>query len=267
MTPQPCPQPSPLPCPLPAAFLATPITHRALHDLGDGRPENSPAAIRAAVSAGFGIEIDLQLSADGQVMVFHDYDLDRLCDKPGKVQDYSAAELQKIPLTGSTAGDTIPTLGEVLEMVAGKVPLLIEVKDQDGALGPNTDALEKATARVLDGYLGPVALMSFNPHSIAACARYAPDIPRGLVTGAFLAKNWDGVPESRLAELRSIPDYGRVGASFISHRATDLNNPHVANIRAKKDAVILCWTIRSLEADAQARKIADNVTFEGYIPA
>ncbi len=257
---------TPDPVALPAAFLAAPITHRALHDLGAGRPENSPAAIRAAVSAGFGIEIDLQLSADGQVMVFHDYDLDRLCNRPGKVQDHSGAELQKIPLSGGTPDDTIPTLGEVLKMVAGKVPLLIEVKDQDGALGPNTNALEKATAQVLDGYVGPVALMSFNPHSIAACARYAPHISRGLVTGAFLAKNWEGVSESRLAQLRSIPDYGQVGASFISHRATDLDSPHVANIRAK-GATILCWTIRSLAADTQARKLADNVTFEGYIPA
>lgn len=252
--------------PLPAAFLDRPITHRALHDLDAGRPENSPAAIRAAVAAGFGVEIDVQVSADGQAMVFHDNDLDRVTNEVGRVNLHDAARLQRILLSHNADGETIPILGEALEIIAGKVPLLIEIKDQDGALGPNTDVLEKATALALKGYRGPVALMSFNPHSVAACAHYAPHIPRGLVTGTFLAENWDGVPESRLSELQSIPDYDRVGASFISHRATDLHSPHVANIRAKGGA-ILCWTILSPAEDAKARKYADNVTFEGYLPA
>lgn len=250
---------------LPAAFLDQPITHRALHDAKAGRPENSRAAIQAAIDAGFGIEIDVQLSADGQAMVFHDYDLARLTDETGLIRDKNAAELEKIALKNSAMGDTIPRLETVLDQVAGRVPLLVEIKDQDGALGPDIGQLERATATALAGYRGPVALMSFNPHAVMACASAAPDLARGLVTGAFLSENWPNVAPARLAELRGIPDYDRAGASFVSHRATDLHSPHVAGLRAK-GAAILCWTIRSLTADAQARKVADNVTFEGYIP-
>ena len=253
------------PTALPAAFLSTPIAHRALHDISAGRPENAPAAIQAAVDAGYGIEVDIQMSADGQAMVFHDYQLDRLTPEKGAFQLRDAAELGAISLSGSAAGDTIPTLVQVLEMVAGQVPLLIEIKDQDGAMGPNTGALEKAMAADLVGYVGPVAMMSFNPHSVAAFASLAPDVARGLVTGSFARENWGLVPEKRLAELRSIPDYSRVGASFISHRASDLGNINVARLKAD-GAHILCWTIRSQEEDAKAREVAENVTFEGYIP-
>ncbi|MCP5036896.1 MAG: phosphodiesterase [Rhodobacteraceae bacterium] len=251
--------------PLPTPFLTIPIAHRALHDMDAGRPENSPAAIRAAVKAGFGIEIDLQLSNDGQAMVFHDYQLDRLTGEKGPVRMRSAAELQNIPLAGSAAREKIPTLQEVLGLVAGKVPVLLEIKDQDGALGPETGILEQATAKALEGYDGPVAVMSFNPHAIAAFAIHAPHVPRGLVTGAFARENWLLVPKKRLEELRTIPDFERVGASFISHRADDLTSPHLAAIKAR-GVPILCWTIRSSEEELRARQVADNITFEGYQP-
>ena len=252
--------------PLPSTFLTAPIAHRALHDANAGRPENSPAAIRAAVEAGYAIEIDLQLSRDGQAMVFHDYQLDRLTGEKGAVRMRDSADLQEIALTNSLANETIPTLTEVLHLVAGKVPLLIEIKDQDGALGPQTGTLEKATAEVLASYKGPVAVMSFNPHAIAAFALHAPDTPRGLVTGAFARENWQLIPEKRLAELRPIPDFDRVGASFISHRSSDRHSPHVARIKAT-GANVLCWTICSADEETEARKIAQNITFEGYIPA
>lgn len=252
--------------PLPAAFLNAPIAHRALHDARAARPENTPAAIAAAIAAGYAIEIDLQLSADGEAMVFHDYLLDRLTAEKGPVRLCLSKDLADIGLANSAAGDTIPTLQEVLDMVAGQVPLLVEIKDQDGAMGPNTGALEQATARALQGYDGPVAVMSFNPHAIAAFATHAPHIPHGLVTDSFQRKNWLLVPEKRLQELRNIPDFDRVGASFISHRAEDLNSPHVARIKAA-GLPVLCWTIRSSAEEARARLVADNVTFEGYLPA
>ena len=173
---------------LPAQFLGAPIAHRALHDLAAGRPENSPSAIEAACRAGYGIEIDLQLSSDGQAMVFHDYDLNRLTHEVGPVRQRSAQALGQICLRGGTDG--IPRLDQVLAQVAGRVPLLIEIKDQDGAMGAGVGALEAAAARTLKRYDGPVAVM--------------------------------------------------------------------------------CWTIRSAEAEAAARQIAHNVTFEGYpaaIPA
>ena len=133
--------------PLPAAFLERPIAHRALH--GPGRPENSRAAIRAAVAAGYGIEIDVQPSADGVAMVFHDADLDRLTGTAGPIRGRTAADLARLPLHGGDEG--IPTLAEVLALVAGRVPLLVEIKDQDGALGPGVGALEAATAAACAG--------------------------------------------------------------------------------------------------------------------
>ena len=252
---------------LPAAFLRIPIAHRALHDRASGRPENSIEAVRAAVAAGYGIEIDLQLSQDGEAIVFHDYDLARLTAETGPVQQRTAAQLTAIPLTGGT--HTIPTLSTVLAEVAGRVPLLIEIKDQDGALGPAVGRLEQATARALEGYRGDVAVMSFNPNSPRVFGGMAPAIPVGLTTCDFRDDEWQLVPKARLDRLRDIPDIKPSRAQFISHDAADLDNPRVTQLKAQ-GLPILCWTIRSPEAEAAARHVADNVTFEGYkaaIPA
>ncbi|ETA52529.1 glycerophosphodiester phosphodiesterase family protein [Ponticoccus alexandrii] len=247
--------------PLPRAFLDRPIAHRALHDRAEGRIENSPAAIRAAIAAGYAIEIDIQRSADGQAMVFHDYDLQRLTGTRGAIQQHSAKALRGLTLTGGN--DTIPTLPEVLALVGGAVPLLIEVKDQDGAMGPRVGPLEDAVAAALDGYDGPVALMSFNPHSVAALAERMPQRPRGLTTCAYAPQDWPTLPTATRDALRGIPDARRTGASFISHDHRDLSSPHVAALEAQGLAV-LCWTIRSPEDEAAARTIAQNITFEGY---
>lgn len=246
---------------IPAAFLDRPISHRALHDVSDGRPENSTEAIAAAIDGDFGIEIDLQMSSDEVAMCFHDYTLDRLTAEAGPVRARTAEDLKSIPLKGGEKG--IPTLADVLEQVAGRVPLLIEIKDQDGALGENVGPLERSVAKALDGYVGPVAVMSFNPHSIAEMARLSPSVARGLVTEAFQG-GWP-LPEARKAELRAIPDFDRVEASFISHDVKDLSSPHVARLK-ERGASILCWTVRSAAVETDARRIVDNVTFEGYLP-
>lgn len=252
-----------MPAVLPAAFLGHPIAHRALHDAALGRPENSRAALRAAVAAGYGIEIDVQLTADDKAVVFHDSWLSRLTAENGPVRLRSAAELARIPLRGST--ECIPDLAEVCAIVGGAVPLLVEIKDQDGALGPDVGALEQAVAEALRGYDGPVAVMSFNPHSVAAMAELAPDLPRGLTTCAFDAQDWSLIPASRRDTLRMIPDYDRVGACFISHQWDDLDRPRVAELKAA-GAAVLCWTITDPKAEAQARAVAQNITFEGYLP-
>ncbi len=247
---------------LPAAFLNRPITHRGLHDVTDGRPENSVEAIQAAVDTGYGIEIDLQMSQDGTAMVFHDYHLARLTAETGPVAQRSAADLKAISLTGGEAG--IPTLDEVLAIVDGKVPLLIEIKDQDGQMGPNVGPLEEATATALKSYNGDVAVMSFNPHAVIAFGNAAPEIPRGITTSAFVYADWAPVAPHVCDRLRDIPDYDRTGACFISHEAPDLTRPRVADLKAQ-GATILCWTIKSAAAEAEARKVADNITFEGYL--
>jgi glycerophosphoryl diester phosphodiesterase len=249
---------------LPQEFLHTPLAHRALHDVGQGRPENSRAAINAAMAHGFGVEIDLQLSADGAAMVFHDYDLRRLTGQEGPVRQRMAAELEDIALTGSDEG--IPTLAEVLALVAGKVPLLIELKDQHGQMGETCGTLERATVKMLEGYAGPVALMSFNPNMVARLAELAPDLPRGIVSDAYTAEDWPLLSADTRAHLRDLPDAERVGASFLSQHWRDLDRPRVVELH-QKGLALLCWTIRSAQEEAIARRLADNVTFEGYLPA
>ena len=247
---------------LPASFFTRPFTHRALHDRKAGRVENSIKSIQAALDAGYGVEIDVQLSSDGQSMVFHDDLLDRLTNESGPVRNRTSEELQKIPLKND--GGTIPTLTQVLDLIAGRVPLLVEIKDQDGEMGPNIGELEAATCAALKDYQGDVALMSFNPHAVAKCAELAPDIPRGIVTSSYEAVYWPEVPEDTRNTLRDIPDYDRTGSCFISHEATDLDRPRVAELKSQ-GAQIFTWTIRSAAQEADARRIVDNVTFEGYL--
>ncbi|MDO8882449.1 MAG: glycerophosphodiester phosphodiesterase family protein [Pseudotabrizicola sp.] len=249
---------------LPASLLHLPVSHRALHDRAAGRIENSPAAIKAAVAAGYAIEVDVHLSADGRAMVFHDDDLDRLTAHHGPVSAQSADALGRIVLTGGS--DTIPTLPEVLTLVAGRVPLLIEIKDQTGVMGQTDGRLETAVAQALAGYGGDVAVMSFNPHSMAHMARLSPHVARGLTTSSYDPEDWSPVPAAVCDHLRGIPDFDRVGASFISHQANDLTRPRVLELR-DASVPVLCWTIRSPEQEAMARQIAANVTFEGYLSA
>lgn len=246
---------------LPAAFLDRPIAHRGFHNTRVSRPENSRIACEAAVAAGYGIEIDLQISRDGHAMVFHDYDLGRLTHETGLVRSLDAAELGKI---GLRHGDeTIPTLPVILEVVAGRTPLLIEIKDQDGGMGPEIGPLEDAVAAALKGYDGPVALMSFNPNTVARMAELLPDVPRGLTTSAFNFADWPTLPVSVRERLAAMPELEKVGASFISHDRRDLTSPRVAEVK-ERGLPVLCWTIRSPEEEAQARHVADNITFEGY---
>jgi glycerophosphoryl diester phosphodiesterase len=241
-------------------FYDRPMAHRGLHDVSDGRPENSRAAILAAIQAGYGIEIDVQLSADGAAMVFHDYALERLTGQRGPLRLRQADDLARVSLLGGDEG--IPDLPEVLKLIDGRVPLLIEIKDQDGGMGPDVGPLEQATAQAVRGYDGPVAVMSFNPYSVAKMAEFAPDVPRGIVTSAYRYEDWP-LPRRTCDLLRDIPDYDRVGAGFISHEMNDLSRPRVAHLKAQ-GAMILCWTVRSPEEEEEAREVADNITFEGY---
>ena len=249
--------------PLPKTLLRRAIAHRGLHNIKRGAPENSLPAFEAAISAGYGIELDIQLSRDGEAMVFHDYDLARLVGRMGAVRDIFSWDLISMELKGGQ-GARIPTLTEVLSIVAGRVPLLIEIKPQDLAMSANVGRLEAATAKALTGYQGELAVMSFSPHSIAEMARVAKGIPRGLTTSGFRRLSWP-LPRRLRAQLREIVDFDKVGASFISHDVRDLARPRVQELRAQGTPA-LCWTVRSLEAEIKARKYADNITFEGYSP-
>jgi glycerophosphoryl diester phosphodiesterase len=244
-------------------FLRRPIAHRGLHDRARGVIENGRAAVSAAVEAGYAIEIDVQRSADGEAMVFHDAALRRLAGRPEQVEEMTAAELGAVELTGG--GETIPTLGEILALVAGRAPLLVEVKDPDPGLGPVEGRLEARVAELLAGYGGEAAVMSFNPHSVAALAEAAPGLARGLTSCDFVGADWS-LPDYRRAELAGLADFGRTGASFVSHNHRELDNPAVVRLRARGVPVV-SWTIRSPAEEAAARRGSDNVTFEGYRPA
>ena len=247
---------------LPQAFLTTPVAHRGLH--GPGIPENSLAAAQAAIDAGYGIELDIQPARDGTALVFHDYDLSRLTGGQGLVRGFDPDALSARRLMGTD--HPIPTLRRFLDLVAGRVPLLIEIKDQDMRLGPDIGHLHKAVADALHGYDGAVAVMSFNPHVVAAFHALAPNVPVGLTTCAFDEKDWSGIPEETRSRLAGINDFDQSGACFISHDKKDLSNPRVDALKAQ-GVPILCWTVRSAEEEALARRVADNITFEGYRPA
>lgn len=247
---------------LPASFLNQPLAHRALHDREDGRAENSTAAIQAAIDAGYGIEIDVQLSRDGAAMVFHDYQLDRLTGAKGAVAQQSANDLGQVVLTGGQ--DTIPTLAQVLKQVNGQVPLLVEIKDQDGVMGANVGPLETAVAAELSRYSGDVAVMSFNPNAIAKIGPMLPGIAMGLVTDRYLKSDWPLLPKETCDHLGKIADFDRVGASFISHNQAQLDDAAVGDLK-QRGVPILCWTVKSKEREIAARQVADNITFEGYL--
>jgi len=249
--------------PLPSDFLSRPLAHRGFHDAAKGRPENSLAAIRAAITVGYGIEIDVQPSADNVPMVFHDEDLERMTGQKGRIKDHTAEDLAKLRLIGTD--EPIPTLAEVLRTVVRRVPLLIEVKDQDGALGKNVGPFEDAIGKVLSNYGGNVAGMSFNPDSLMALRRAARGLPLGLVTCSFAPEDWPGVPAERLDELRAVPgwDTDLIAAGFVAHDHNDILRPRMSELRSR-GAKILCWTCRSIADERKARAYGNNVIFEGY---
>ena len=246
--------------PLPPRFLDPGhVAHRGLH--GPGRPENTLAAFDAACEGGYAIELDVQPSADGVAMAFHDATLDRMTERRGPVARLTAAALRRVAVGGTD--QVVPSLRDALDRIAERVPVLIELKDQHGAMGPTDGRLERAVAAALGGYRGDVAVMSFNPHAVALLARLLPDTPRGRVTARFDAERWPDLPADVRAHLGTLPDMD--GAAFLSHQADALDMPRVAELRAEGRPV-LCWTIRSAEDEARARRLADAVTFEGYLP-
>lgn len=233
------------------AFLsAQPFAHRGLH--GSGRVENSRAAFAAAIAAGHGIECDVQVSRDGEIFVFHDYELDRLTASSGAVAQKSATQLDSILLAGT--GETLPRLAEMLALVAGRVPLLIEIKTKDRHVG----GLCLAVRRALEGYRGAVAVMSFNPQVGRWFAQHAPKILRGLVVTEEGKRGLRGRFERHLALWRARPD-------FLAYDIRDLPSRFAAAQRAR-GLPVLTWTVRSAAAEATALVHADQIIYEKPAP-
>ena len=222
-----------------------PFAHRGLH--GRGRIENSMGAFEAAIARGHGIELDVQMSSDAHAMVFHDAQLDRLTAETGLVAERTAAELQRIALKGS--GETIPTLADALDLVAGRAPLLIEVKAPDRKAA----ALCLSVLRALEGYRGPVGVMSFNPEVGRWFSLHGPRVTRGLVVSEA-GKRWRGYVERRLALWRARPD-------FLAYDVRDLPSRFAARAR-RRGVPVFTWTCRDAEQVKRARRHADQIIYE-----
>lgn len=226
------------------------FAHRGLH--GPGLPENSPAAFAAAMARGMGIECDIQRSRDGHAMVFHDAQLDRLTAEQGPLADRTADELGRIQLSGGE--DTIPTLRQMLDQVAGQVPLLIEIKspkDDDRRLA----ALCLSVRRVLEGYQGSHAIMSFDPRIVRWFAVHSPLTLRGLVVTEEDDKALPGMIRRRLALWHARPQ-------FLAYDIRDLPSRFAAGQRGR-GLPVLTWTVRSAEHRERAAAHADAPIAEG----
>jgi glycerophosphoryl diester phosphodiesterase len=222
--------------------------HRGLH--GGGTPENSLSAFAAAIALGLGIECDVQQTGDGQAVVFHDWDLDRLTGERGPVALRSAAELAQIRLAGGN--DRIPPLRDMLGMVRGRVPLLIEVKTRrERRIVP----LCLAVRRELEGYSGPAAVMSFDPRVGEWFRRHAPRVIRGLVVSEEGARTLSGAFRRRRALRQARPD-------FLAYDVRDLPSPFAAAQR-KRGLPVLTWTVRSGALRKRAADHADAMIAEG----
>ena len=229
-------------------LIARPFAHRGLH--GSGRIENSRAAFAAAIEARHGIELDVQASRDGEAMVFHDEKLERLAEHAGPVCGLVQRELAQIRLRGSE--ETIPTLAEILALIAGRAPLLIEVK----APGREVGALGRAVAAALKDYTGPVAVMSFNPEIGRWFARHEPARLRGLVV-TEKGRKWRGWLTRRLALWRSKAD-------FLAYDIRDLPSAFAESAQ-RRGLKVLTWTVRSVKDRARAAEHADQIIYEAEI--
>ena len=236
-------------------FRGRRFAHRGLHD--GTRVENSMSAFRAAVDAGFGIELDVRLSSDGVLVVHHDDELGRVVRGEGRVDSYTAAELSEMRLCDSE--DTVPTLAEVLELVDGRVPLLVEIKED-----ADVRAVSDATAKMLADYKGDFIVESFNPLSVANARKKLPGVACGFLStnfakdpkyNKFLYRLLGGLLTNRLCS----PDFIAYDSKF----------PRRLCLRVARmlGATTVAWTVRSKEEEERMVALGFNaIIFEGYIP-
>lgn len=247
------------------AFLTRrPIAHRGYHDIGAGRVENTLSAVRAAVDRGFAIEVDVQATADGEAVVFHDFTLDRLTTGTGRVDARSVAELKAVAFKAAP-DERIPTLGELLGTVAGRVPLVVEIKSEFER--PKSLTLTERTAALLSAYHGPVAAMSFDPEIVAALRRLAPGVPRGIVADdATDAHHYGRLGALDRLSLRHLLHALRTRPDFVSYAVKHLPAPGPSFLGKIFGVPLICWTVRSREDWARARAAGAQITFEGFDP-
>jgi glycerophosphoryl diester phosphodiesterase len=239
-------------------LIARPVAHRGLHDAGAGVIENTPAAFAAAVAANYAIECDLQISADGEAMVHHDDALGRLTDGRGRLDEMTSAELRRVAFKATT--DRMISAGELCDLVAGRVTLVIELKS--GRAGDQR--LASRAAAVLTAYAGPAAVMSFDPAQIRSLRTIAPRLTRGLV-----AEGWSGHAERKQVFKRALAygrDVLRAHPQFIAYSLKDLPAALPLAARHLCGMPLLTWTVRSAQERQRAARWADQMIFEGFRP-
>lgn len=243
------------------ALVARPLAHRGLHDAGRGVIENTLAAARAALARGYAIECDVQRSADGEAVVFHDDTLDRLTTGRGRVDTHALNVLAALPMKG--VEDRIPTLNDLIEVVDGRVPLIVEVKSGfDGDVRLLTRTLD-----VLASYRGPVGVKSFDPRIVAEARRLAPTLPRGIV--AMSDYGWADHAAMSGAEKHAMANllhFGETRPDFISWRVRDLPSAAPFLCRTGLGLPVMAWTVRTPEERVRASANADAMIFEGFLP-
>ena len=239
-------------------ILKKPIAHRGLHDANN--PENSMGAFRAAIACGFPIEMDVRLSKDGKMVVFHDDSLHRMTGANLLVKDCSYEDLSVLRLDGSQ--ERIPLFSDFLKEIDGKVPLLIEIKNMPSV---NTKDFIGLFAQLIKDYQGEYVVQSFQPFYVKAFKKLRPDIAVGVLASAGATKaDFGGSPLWRIKShmLENMSLNKRVKPEFISYRFNDYPNKATEAFQGAK----LAWTIRSPEDEAYARQYADNIIFENYLP-
>ncbi len=238
-------------------LMARPVAHRGLHDKAQGLIENSLSAAKAAIAKNCAIECDIQLSADGEAMVFHDFTLDRLTHGTGRVDGVNAHDLGKLELTGSH--DLIPTLTDFLALIAARVPLICEIKSRfDGDLRLTQRAID-----VVRGYDGPVVFKSFDPALVAALRRLAPDIPRGIVSQSnYQEPGWEMLSPAQLFAMENLNHWDETQPDFLSWKVRDLRHAAPFVARRLGGVPLMTWTVRSDADIAEGQRFADQLVFE-----
>ena len=234
--------------PAPDWLKELPIAHRGYHDLSKGRAENSMAAFRAAIDAGFAIECDLQVTATGEPVVFHDPELDRMTGVEGNVRDHSPASLLEMKLLDTADG--IHLLSEHLKLVAGEVPVVLELKGVEG----EDAGFAEGVAKAVEAYEGKLALMSFDHWICAQFKSLMPNLPRGLT--AY------GDDETYDTHLKAMNEYD---LQFVSYGVRNLPNKFVRDMR-EIELPIITWTVKDQQSVSTTRQYADQMTFEGFDP-
>jgi glycerophosphoryl diester phosphodiesterase len=241
-----------------AWLVERPIAHRGLHNKRT-IIENTESAFAAAIKSNYAIECDVQLSADGEAMVFHDNELDRITEANGPVKTLSTKELKRVKLKSTK--DRMQTLAELLEQVDGRSTLVVELK----SLWDDNDALAKRAIEVLQGYDGPCCLMSFDPTLVACLREISPQTVRGIVADRTTHPSYKGLPLAKRYAMRTFGHLAQTQPHFVSYNWRELPFEPVTEIR-KAGHPVITWTLRSKEEAAQALRYCDQVTFEGYVP-